>query len=322
METPDALVLGVGGVLGEAWMTGMLAGISSRTDIDFRECEYMIGTSAGSIVGAHLAAGEEPRSPRGASQASESSLDMPAPDGAPALEAEPNGSLLAAIARRAASAGMAVGAPLAPFALSAAAPGGALARAALLARSPSGRFDLDGLGERIDDLGALFDGRLRVVAVDRARGRRVVFGEPASPDASVGEAVEASCAVPGIFRPITIGGRTYVDGGVWSPTNLDVVPAGHGTQVLCLTPTGGVGALRSMTFPWRAVSRSATTIEVAVLKRRGANVRVIAPDRDSARAMGEDLMNPKRADRALVAGYRQGQAFASSETMAYSSTGG
>ena len=73
---------------------------------------------------------------------------------------------------------MAVGAPFAPFALSATAPGGALARAALLARSPSGRFDLQGLGERIDDLGVRFDGRLRVVAVDRARGRRVVFGEP------------------------------------------------------------------------------------------------------------------------------------------------
>ena len=104
--------------------------------------------------------------------------------------------------------------------------------------------------------------------------------------------MEASCAVPGIFRPITIGGRTYVDGGVWSPTNLDLAPAGHGERVLCLTPTGGVGAMRSVTFPWRAISRSATTIEVAVLRRRGADVTVIAPDRDSARAMGEDLMDP------------------------------
>ena len=127
--------------------------------------------------------------------------------------------------------------------------------------------------------------------------------------------------MPGIFRPITIGGRTYVDGGVWSPTNLDLVPAGRGTQVLCLTPTGGVGAMRSVTFPWRAISRSATTIELAVLRRRGATVSVIAPDRDSARAMGEDLMNPKRSDRALAAGYRQGQAFAS-EASVYSSTGG
>jgi NTE family protein len=293
-------------------MTGMLAGITSQSGADFRECGYVIGTSAGSIVGAHLAAGEAPRSPRDSEH-----HDMPAPEeGMAVLETGRNGAALAGIARRAAALGMAAGAPLAPLALAAAAPGGALARAALLARSPSGRFDLDGLGDRIDALGVRFDGRLRVVAVDRARGRRVVFGEPASPDASVGEAVEASCAVPGIFRPVTIGSRTYVDGGVWSPTNLDLVPAGQGTQVLCLTPTGGVGAMRSVTFPWRAISRSATTVELAVLRRRGVTVSVIAPDRESARAMGEDLMNPKRSDRALAAGYRQGQVYASSRARA------
>ena len=311
MKLPDALVLGVGGVLGEAWLTGMLAGISSQSGNDFRDCDYVIGTSAGSIVAAHLAAGEVPREPPDLGQ-----LDMPAPNGASALAAPANGGPLTAVARRAGALGMAVAAPFAPFALAATAPGGALARAALLARSPAGRFDLDGLGERIDALGARFDGRLRIVAVDRARGRRVVFGEPASPDASVGQAVEASCAVPGIFRPITIGARTYVDGGVWSPTNLDLVPAGSGDSVLCLTPTGGVGAVRSMTFPWRAVSRSATTLEAAVVRRRGAAVQVIAPDRDSARAMGEDLMNPKRSDRALAAGYRQGQSLAGAKAAA------
>jgi NTE family protein len=308
---PDALVLGVGGILGEAWMTGMLAGITSRTGIDFRECENVIGTSAGSIVGAHLTAGEEPREPPDLDQ-----IDMPAPNGASAVESAPNGRPFDGLVRRAATFGMSVGAPLAPFALSLTAPGGALARAALLARSPTGRFDLEGLGGRIDALGARFDGRLRVVAVDRASGRRVVFGEPASPDATVGQAVEASCAVPGIFRPITIGARTYVDGGVWSPTNLDLVPSAAGDQVLCLTPTGGVGAMRSLTFPWRAISRSATTIEVAALRRRAAVVQVVAPDRDSARAMGEDLMNPRRSDRALAAGYRQGQAYASTLTAA------
>jgi NTE family protein len=281
----------------------MLAGIASRTGVDFRECECIIGTSAGSIVAAHLVAGEAPRLPVDADD-----LDMPAPNGRAAVE--PNAPPLPRFAQRAAGLGMALGAPLAPFALAVAAPGGALARAALLARSPAGRFDLDGLGERMDGLGARFDGRLRIVAVDRASGRRVVFGEPASPDATVGQAVEASCAVPGVFRPITIGARTYVDGGVWSPTNLDLVPHPDGAQVLCLTPTGGVGAVRSLTFPWRALSRSATTVEHAVLKGRGAEVRVVAPDRDSARAMGEDLMNQRRADHALSAGYRQGQEIA------------
>jgi NTE family protein len=313
---PDALVLGVGGVLGEAWLNGVLAGIASQGGIDFRECECMIGTSAGSIVAAHLAAGEEPRSPLDPGNLGTTRDSVAAGGGAGVSQdfrgaSEASGlfrpSAFAGIGRRAGALGMSVGAPLAPFALAAAAPGGALARAALLTRSPTGRFDLEGLGERIDALGVRFDGRLRIVAVDRASGRRVVFGEPSSPDATVGQAVEASCSVPGIFRPITIGARTYVDGGVWSPTNLDLVPDPRGAKVLCLTPTGGVGAVRSMTFPWRAVSRSATTIEVAVLKRRGADVRVISPDRGSARAMGEDLMNPRRSDRALAAGYSQGR---------------
>ena len=293
---PDALVLGVGGVLGEAWITGVLAGITSRTGIDFRDCEQLIGTSAGSIVAAHLMAGETPRSP---SEAGDE--DMPVPPSAP------NGSLWAGITRRAAALGMSAGAPLAPLALAATAPGAAMARAAILARSPPGSFELDELGARIDRLGARFDGRLRVVAVDRARGRRVAFGDPSAPDARVGEAVEASCAVPGVFKPIAIGGRAYVDGGVWSPTNLDLVRAGRGSQVLCLTPTGGVGVVRSVTFPWRALSRSATTVELAALHRRGATVHVVVPDRASSRAMGEDLMNPERSDRVLTAGYRQGR---------------
>ena len=53
---PDVLVLGGGGVLGEAWMMGVLAGIEDATGFDLRECEYFVGTSAGSIVSAHLVA--------------------------------------------------------------------------------------------------------------------------------------------------------------------------------------------------------------------------------------------------------------------------
>src|SRR5687768_14385626 len=60
---PDALVLSVGGVVGEAWHTGVLAGIEDEAGIDFRETEYVVGTSAGSIVAANLAAGNSPRRP-------------------------------------------------------------------------------------------------------------------------------------------------------------------------------------------------------------------------------------------------------------------
>ena len=60
---PDVLVLGGGGVLGEAWMMGVLAGIEDGTGFDLRDCDYYVGTSAGSIVAAHLVAGQPPRRP-------------------------------------------------------------------------------------------------------------------------------------------------------------------------------------------------------------------------------------------------------------------
>jgi NTE family protein len=207
---------------------------------------------------------------------------------------------------------LSAGAPLAPLALAAATPAGTVARAALLGRLPPGRLDLSGLGERIDGLDVRFDGRLRIIAVDRMRGRRAVFGAPTAPHATVGQAVEASCAVPGLFRPVTIGGRDYVDGGVWSPTNIDVLPIRRGMRVLCLTPTGRFGAFRSPTFFWRAVSRSATTLELAAAHRKGASVRVIAPDFIAARAMGENLMDDLPRERVFAAGHRQGRNLASS----------
>src|ERR1700748_1913913 len=60
---PDVLVLGGGGVLGEAWMMGVLAGIEDGADLDLRQCESFVGTSAGAIVAAHLVAGNAPRRP-------------------------------------------------------------------------------------------------------------------------------------------------------------------------------------------------------------------------------------------------------------------
>ena len=64
---------------------------------------------------------------------------------------------------------------------------------------------------------------LWIVAVDLDVGRRVVFGRSGAPAATVGEAVEASCAIPGYFAPVTIDGARYVDGAVHSTTNADLV---------------------------------------------------------------------------------------------------
>ena len=279
-------------------MWGYLGGLRRGGGQDPRRAKQLIGTSAGSIVAARLAGGEDPG--RGEERVRW--------DG----EAEPERrtSALRAAIEGATRISMGALSPLAAPALMAATPGGALARAAVLARVPSGRIELRELRSRVEALGPTFDdGRLNIVAVDRGSGRRVVFGSDSAPDASVAEAVAASCAVPGLFAPVDIAGREYVDGGVWSPTNLDLASAGSGDCVLCLVPTAVMGtgpavALRGLAAGWRL----ATSVEAAAARRRGAEVEIVAPDAGSARAMGTDLMNPGRRASVLAEGFRQGSA--------------
>src|SRR5690242_10003115 len=61
MQLPDVLVCGAGGTLGEAWMRGLLHGLEDGADLDFRDCEHLLGTSAGSIVAAVLAGSHRPQ---------------------------------------------------------------------------------------------------------------------------------------------------------------------------------------------------------------------------------------------------------------------
>jgi NTE family protein len=301
---PDVLVLGGGGVLGEAWMMGVLAGIEDATGFDLRECDYYVGTSAGAIVAAHLAAGQSPRRP--------SSFDADeAPDEA-SNGARPVDGLAAAglaAARRAGAFALAGAATFAPLALGLAAPGGAVARTLLLRRLPRPKATLGDLRRNIERLEPRFDGRLRVTAVDRRTGRRVVFGSPGAPRASVADAVSASCTVPWLFAPVLIGGREYVDGGVWSPTNLDAAPAGRDTHVLCLNPTASVPGATGILAVVRGVSRTAVSLESLTLRRRGAAVRMLAPNEECAEIMGTNFMDREPRGPVLAAGYRQGLAF-------------
>jgi NTE family protein len=308
-QLPDALVLGGGGTLGEAWMMGVLAGIERATGLDMRRCEYYVGTSAGAIVSAHLVAGRSPRRPRPLPESADEAEGAEAPE-------EPASRLSAAAAeaaRRAGSWAVAAAGTFAPLALGAATPGGALARGALLRRLPRPNRTLDRLHEHIAQEGARFDGRLRVVAVDRQTGQRVVFGSPGAPRASVADAVTASCTVPWLFAPLEINGREYVDGGVWSPTNLDAAPVGRGANVLCLNPTASLTTEGDVIGVLRRASRSAAAIEALALRRRGAEVRVFGPSASCAKEMGQNLMDRRRAHRVLTAAYRQGLEIAASE---------
>jgi NTE family protein len=301
LSRPDVLVLGGGGVLGEAWMAGVLAGMEDATGFDLRECEYFVGTSAGAIIAAYLVAGNQPRRPSaGGTELHVASAEAPVGLAAAAIDA----------ARHAGALALAAGAPFAPLALGLAARGGALMRAALLRALPRPHDNLDDLRAQIKRSGASFDGRLRVAAVDRRSGRRVMFGSPRAPRATVADAVAASCTVPWLFAPVRIGEREYVDGGVWSPTNLDAAPAGRDTQVVCLNPTAGITGAHTLAGAARSAARSAVSLEALALRRRGAAVQTIAPNAECARAMGSDFMNTEPRGRVLAAGYRQGIAAA------------
>jgi NTE family protein len=294
---PDVLVLGGGGVLGEAWMMGLLAGIEDAAGFDLRDCESFVGTSAGAIVAAHLVAGRSPRRPSAVGTDIELGNAQPA-----------RGLAVAALAaaKRAGSFALAASSAFAPLALGVAAPGGAIVRALMLRGVPRPPDTLASLRSQVEQSGARFDGRLRVTAVDRRSGRRVVFGSPRAPRASVAAAVEASCTVPWLFAPVEIGGREYVDGGVWSPTNLDAAPAGRDTHVLCLNPTASLAPTHALLTVIRNVARSAVSIESLALRRRGALVRTVAPNAECAAAMGSNFMDQEPRIRVLAAGYRQG----------------
>jgi NTE family protein len=301
---PDVLVLAGGGIVGEAWMHGVLAGIEDAGDADFRRVEAFVGTSAGSIVAAALASGQRPPRP----DAKEATADAWSADGkADALDA-PGG--LRGIVRSAARLGWAVSEPLTTTAARASAPVGGLARAAVLSPAASHGRSLEQLHTRVARWGARFDGRLRICAVDRRTGRRTVFGAPGAPDASVADAVCASCAIPWVFAPIAIGDREYVDGGAWSVTNLDAARAGRDTHVLCLDPTASLGASDRRMAALRGAFRLASELELQALRRRGAQVVHVAPDAAAATAMGPSFMAPSRTTGALRAGYAQGQRLA------------
>jgi len=297
MERPDVLVLGAGGTLGEAWLRGLLGGIEAEAGLDFRECEYIVGTSAGSIVAATLAAGRRPQAGERAAQ----EWAEAAGSEEPPVEAAGGGVLRSAV-RGVGRAGVAATTPLAPLALAGAAPAGRWARAAILRGIPRPQRMLPGLHDHLERLGSRFDGRLRIAAVDRASGRRVMFGAPDAPPAPVPAAVLASCAIPWVFAPVEIGDREYVDGGVWSPTNLDAAPAGRGARVLCLAPTAGYPVVAA-----RKASAAVAATEAAAVRARGAGVELVNPDERTIEAFGRNLMDARRRDRVAAAGYAQGR---------------
>ncbi len=304
-------------MLGEAWMTALLAGVAEGGGFDAREASCFLGTSAGSIVAASLAGGIAPgdrleREGAGTPAAVAGAAGEEWPAAEEAERASLPGALAAAIQM-----GGSAAAPLASFALSTTAPGGAVLRRAMLSRVPEGTRSLAALGQIVAMATAGFDGRLLVSAVELESGKRVIFGAEGAPPATVSQAVMASCAIPGFFAPIEIGGRRYVDGGAWSPTNMDALPVESGERVLCLNPTGSLRASTgALAAAFGSVSRTIAASEALALRHRGASVQTVGPDAASAAAMGTNLMSRRRRPAVISAGHAQGLRLALSDARA------
>jgi NTE family protein len=274
MANGHALVLGGGGVAGIAWMTGLLAGLADAGQ-DVTGADVVIGTSAGANVAAQLGSGR-------------SLEELLARQVDPALQSR---ELMAVVdwARFAAD--------IQPYLDGAGTPAEQL--------RGFGRFALDADTVPEQDRLAVIESRLpsrewpvtptKLTAVDCVSGELTVF--EAASGVSLVEAVAASSAVPGIWPPVTIEGRRYMDGGVRSADNADL--AEGAARILVISPLGMDSPLPTP-LPLREVLTS--------LKEGGATVTVISPDEASAAAIGTNPLDPATRVPAAAAGRTQGRA--------------
>jgi NTE family protein len=138
---------------------------------------------------------------------------------------------------------------------------------------------------------------LWIVACDYSTGRRVAFGRDDAPDAELADAVAASCAIPGFYHPVTIANRRYVDGGLWSTSNLDILRNEHLDLVICLNPTSSLHP----TLAWNPAERIAAATrtlsgrrlgsEAKKLRAKGTGVVLIQPTDEDLEQMGPNLMS-------------------------------
>jgi NTE family protein len=266
-----ALVLGSGGITGVAWELGMLAGLAER-GVDLTTADLVVGTSAGSVVGAQVT-----------SQVPLATLyeaQLGPPDGVIAarmgLRVKLRFVWALACCRdpsrsRLRLGKLALATPLIPE---------AQRREVIEARLPNRDWPAQ---------------RLLVTAVDADSGVFAVFD--AASGVSLGEAVAASCAVPGIWPPVLINGRLWMDGGMRSAANADL--AAECDQIVVLAPISqGFG-----TMP--PVAR-----QCLELAHTGRAVAMVVPDQASVAAIGKNLLDPAQCAAAARAGYTQAAAAA------------
>jgi NTE family protein len=297
--TRVGLVLGGGGIVGMAYHGAVLAGLEDATGWDARDAEVVVGTSAGAASGAELRAGitagdmAARRSGKPFSADGERRLRAlgPPPQTRPETVAVDEDRSRAAFRRLLWQAMVAPGTVRPGVLVSLAMSPGTLSAAWL-----------EALGDWLNGGTQWPERTFWPCAVDLDRGTRVVFGRADAPPATPGEAVAASCAIPGVNAPVRIGNRLYLDGGGWSPTNADVL-AGSGLDlVIVVSPMSAQprSAGRGRDARIRAACRAMLLAEAATLRAGGTRVVVIEPDAGDLRAMGRiigiDVLDEGRCD--------------------------
>jgi NTE family protein len=271
--TGRALVLGSGGVTGVAWELGLLAGLAAQ-GLDLAGADLVIGTSAGALAGAQLTSG---------TSLAELYQAQIAPDGV---------DVTASMSR----------ALIARYALAFIMPGTRRRAGIRMGRVSRAGPDLPE-AERTAVIGGWLPShewpsqRLLITAVDATSGEYTAFG--AASGATLIEAVSASCAVPGIWPPVRINGRLWMDGGMRSAANADL--AAECERIVVLAPIWqGLGAATGAVRQCRRLSR-----------RGRRAVALVVPDEAAQAAIGPNLLDSSRRAPAARAGYVQAAGAAS-----------
>ncbi|MGY1751598.1 patatin-like phospholipase family protein [Blastococcus sp. SYSU D01042] len=296
--TRVGLVLGAGGVVGQAYHAGVLAVLEHDLGFDPRTADLVVGTSAGSITGTLLRLGvraedlaawtvKAPLSDEG--DVLQQIAGTEVPELAPFRPVE-----LLRRPMRLPAVGMVRRAVARPWRFR------PLAAASVLVAP--GRRDI---GEQLAALRELEqpgwpEPPLWICAVHRHDGGRVVFGRPGGPTPPIHLAVAASCAVPGYFAPVEIGAHTYVDGGVHSPTNAALLRGcGLDLAIVVAPMSGPAGASLSVYAASRRHSARLLRQEVRALEAAGVRTVVFTPGPAEQAVMGDDMMARHRLDEVI-----------------------
>ena len=270
------LVLGGGGLIGMGYHAGALKALS-ESGVDVAGVDVIVGTSAGSVMGSYLRAGWTPedfvdyahgRHPNAVKEKENGQLDpfVPLWNSRAQRAARSIGSMFAVAASRGYVNKVTRG---------------KIPSATLRHAFPSGLYSTTEthlrLQEDLPDEWPL--STLYICTADLYTGERVPFGHPEAPDASLADAVLASTAIPGLFPPVKIGERQYVDGGIVSATSLDLAVAAGCDAIVCIAPLGyrneGGMAEPKLWGPMLMRSLFARTLRREVNDARGLGVDVL-----------------------------------------------